>query len=89
MKAWKYFNNVPVSSFYLEVVTTQHAAGTSPIIYSWDVRDVLQKLSASKLAAVDDPVGKSGKVGACRTALQKEEALSKVQTALRRAKEAR
>ena len=82
VKAWKYYNNVPVSSFYLELVTAKHAAEAAlPIIYSWDLRDVFAKLLASGLTAVDDPAGASGKVSACRTSTQKEEALSKVGTA--------
>jgi hypothetical protein len=89
LKAWKYFEDVPISSFYLELVTTKHAENADPIIYSWDVRDVLKKLWESKLVAVDDPAGKSGKVEACRTSLQKEDALEKVEDAWWRAKNAR
>lgn len=84
LKAWKYYQSVPVSSFYLELVTAKHAAGASPIVYAWDVRDVLQKLSDSGLATVDDPAGQSGKVRACRTESLRTEALSKVRTALNR-----
>lgn len=40
LKAWKYYQNVPVSSFYLELVAAKHAAEASPIIYSWDLRDL-------------------------------------------------
>ncbi len=86
LKAWKYYKDVPVSSFYLELVAARHAAGESTIIYSWDVRDVFAKLWDRQLAAVEDPAGKSGKVAACRTALQKEEALSKVDSARLRSK---
>ena len=89
LKAWKYYKTVPVSSFYLELVAARHAAGENTIIYSWDVRDVFAKLWDTQLAAVEDPAGKSGKVGACRTALQKEEALSKVDSARLRSKWAR
>lgn len=86
LKAWKYYKDVPVSSFYLELVAAEHAAGESTIIYSWDVRDVFAKLWDTRLAAVEDPAGKSGKVAACRTALQKEEALGKVEIARLRSK---
>lgn len=86
LKAWKYYRNVPISSFYLELVAAKHAAGAAPIIYSWDLRDVFAKLQNSGLAAAEDPAGKSGKVSACRTAAQRTDALSKVQSAAQRSR---
>ncbi len=84
LKAWKYYRNVPVSSYYLELAATSHAAGAKPIIYSWDVRDVFAKLRDSGLAAISDPAGKSGMVAACRTAAQRTDAMSKAESAANR-----
>lgn len=64
-------------------MAAKHAAGTSIIIYSWDLRDVFAKLKDSGLAAVDDPAGASGKVTACRTPAQRDEARSKLADAAR------
>jgi len=89
LKAWKYFNGVPISSFYLEVVTAELADGMNLIVYSYDVRDALRKLLTSNLSPVDDPAGKSGKVDACRTLLQKQDALIKLRGDVRRAENAR
>jgi hypothetical protein len=89
LKAWKYFENVPFSSFYLELVTTKYGEHEHPIIYSWDVKDVLKTLWESKLTVVEDPAGKSGKVEAYRTSLQKVDVLKKVETAWQRAEAAR
>lgn len=86
LKAWKYYKDVPISSFYLELVATKHAEGEGTIIYSWDVRDMFAKLWDMQLAAVDDPADKSGKVTACTTTLQKEKALDKVGSARLRSK---
>lgn len=86
LKAWKYYRNVPVSSFYLELVAAKHAAGAHPIIYPWDLRDVFAKLQNSGLSAVEDPAGKSGKVSAYRTVAQRDDALSKVQSAAQRSR---
>ncbi len=85
LKAWKYYNNVPISSFYLELVTAKHAASAGPIIYSWDLRDTFKKLRESRLAEIDDPAGTSGGVSACHTTTQKDEALGKVERAATRA----
>ena len=86
LKAWKYYRNVPISSFYLELAAVRHAAGAKPIIYSWDIRNVFAKLRDSGLAAISDPAGKSGMVAACRTEAQRTDAMSKVQNAARRSK---
>ena len=85
LKAWKYYNDVPISSFYLELVAARHAAGESTIIHSWDVKDVLAKLSESGLAAAEDPAGKSGKVSACAS-YERSVALEKAESARLRSK---
>src|SRR5699024_9437178 len=39
VKTWKAWNNVPLSSFYLEMRTAQYALRHKPIVYDWDLRD--------------------------------------------------
>ena len=46
IKAWKYYRNVPISSFYLELRVTKYAEDKSWIIYSKDVNGVLSYLSS-------------------------------------------
>src|SRR5262249_1539654 len=55
VKAWKYFREVPISSFYLELRTAQYAANEKSIIYSWDVKRVLCLLRDIELASMQDP----------------------------------
>lgn len=57
MKAWKYYNAVPIRSFYLEMRTAEYAATQSTIIHRWDVRGVLQHLLSVGLADMTDPTG--------------------------------
>ena len=89
IKAWKYLNNVPVSSFYLELRVAKYASKKSSILYSADVAGIFQFLHNSKLAKVRDPMGISGNIPPCRTDSDLRMARSKVATARTRAFKAR
>lgn len=88
VKAWKFYNNVPISSFYLELRVTKYAEGESTIIYDIDIKYIMKLLNEINLASIIDPMGISGYVEACSTEVKKEDALSKLYTGLRRAKNA-
>ena len=89
LKAWKYYQNVPISSFYLELRVAKYASGEKTIEYSFDVRSVLKMLWDNELAAIQDPLGISGYIYPCSTDAKKSDALSKLETALVRAQKAR
>ena len=89
LKAWKCFRDVPVSSFYLELRVAKYATGENAIVYDIDVKNVLKMLFDGQLANMQDPVGISGYIPACSTDAKKQEALSKLETALTRAENAR
>lgn len=88
IKAWKFYNNVPVNSFYLELRTTKYAEGESSIVYDIDVKRIMKILYDYNLPSIQDPMGISGYVKACSTEAKKEEALSKVKTGYTRAEKA-
>ena len=89
IKAWKYFRNVPISSFYLELRVTRYAQNESSIIYSIDIVRILRQLYNANLAAMQDPMGISGLIAPCATENLRTDALSKLSTALTRAVKAR
>lgn len=89
LKAWKYFQNVPISSFYLELRIAKYVSEESSIVYSVDVKRMLALLTDINLARIQDPMGVSGYVSPCRTDAQLANAKSKLSTALTRAKNAR
>jgi len=89
VKAWKYFRDVPISSFYLEMRTAKYADGESSIIYSIDVKNVLRNILNGGLARMQDPTGIGGYIYPCKTELKHEDALSKLETAVIRAEKAR
>jgi hypothetical protein len=89
IKAWKYYRDVPISSFYLEMRVAEYADGESSIIYDIDVKNILAMLRDNKLAAMQDPMGVAGYIYACKTEAFKQDALSKLTTAATRAEKAR
>lgn len=89
VKALRYYRNIPVSSFYLELRTAKMSEGWGSIVYSIDLTSVIAELISISLAQIQDPKGVSGYVGTGVTYTQKADALSKLQTASSRATNAR
>ena len=89
LKAWKYYHGVPIRSFYLEMYVAQYTSQKKSILYSRDVRNILKLLWENQLAALQDPKGIIGNISPCSTKAQKSHALSKLEFASTRAKEAR
>ncbi len=85
IKAWKYLNNVPVSSFYLELRVAKYASKKSSILYSADIAGIFRFLHDSELAKVRDPMGISGNIPPCRTDSDLRRTRSRVATARTRA----
>jgi hypothetical protein len=85
LKAWKFYRNVRVSSFYLEMRVAQYAAKQQTIVYGHDVARCLSWLLDLGLARLQDPCGISGYIAPCRTEIQLDEAMSKLERAATRA----
>lgn len=88
IKAWKYYRNVPVSSFYLELRVAKQLQNDSSIVYSIDIASVLSHLENIELAAIRDPAGVSGNIHACSSEAKLQDALSKLERAAARARNA-
>ncbi|WP_370945385.1 nucleotidyltransferase [Amycolatopsis sp. cg5] len=88
IKAWKYYCNVPISSFYLEMRAAQHMASQPAFIAVWDVCLLLESLHGHGLAAMNDPKGRTGRFHPCSSDYRKTDALSKLSTAATRARKA-
>ena len=89
IKAWKYFRDVPISSFYLELRVAKYASGEKAIIYDIDVKNIFKQLFDNNLASMQDPKGFSGYISACSTEAKRLDAMSKLETAYIRADKAR
>lgn len=88
VKAWKYYCNVPVSSFYLEMRAAQHVSWQETYIHVYDICQLLEELDARQLAAMNDPSGATGRIYACSSDATTVDALSKLHTAATRARKA-
>ena len=88
VKAWKYYRNVPISSFHLELRVARLMESESSIVYDIDLASVFRKLENIELSAIRDPMGVSGLVPACSSQASLDAALSKLQTARVRADKA-
>jgi hypothetical protein len=80
VKAWKFYNRVPISSFYLELRVTKYAEEEKSIVYDIDIHHIMRFLYNNDLPSIIDPMGISGYVYACTTDAKREEALSKLST---------
>lgn len=89
IKAWKYFRDVPIKSFYLEMRVAKYADSESSIVYEIDVKRILAMLRDNELAVMQDPMGVAGYIYPCKTEAFKQDALSKLKTAATRAEKAR
>lgn len=88
VKAWKYYNDVPIMSFYLELRVTKYMEDETVIVYYIDLKNILKKLKNCELASIRDPMGVSGLIPSSKTTAQKETAFSKLKTAATRAEKA-
>jgi Second Messenger Oligonucleotide or Dinucleotide Synthetase domain len=55
LKAWKFYRNVPISSFYLEIRAAEYARERQAIDYPVDLCDLFGRLADSQLFAYPDP----------------------------------
>lgn len=88
LKAWKFYRDVPISSFYLEMTVAKYADGETCIVYDIDLKEILIMLRDNGLAALQDPTGIDGYIQPCSTESLKQDALSKLNTAATRAENA-
>ncbi|MEU6896824.1 nucleotidyltransferase [Streptomyces virginiae] len=87
-KAWKYYNQVPISSFYLEMRAAQYMAAQASFSAALHLCGYLEWLDQIALADMNDPMGKASRFSACSSAATKTTALSNLHTAATRARKA-
>jgi tRNA nucleotidyltransferase (CCA-adding enzyme) len=89
LKAWKYYCDVPIKSFYLEMFVTKYASQKKSINYSKDIRNIFSLLWNIQLAALKDPKRICRRISPCSSERQKSRALSKLRRAFDLAEKAR
>ncbi|QNN44493.1 SMODS domain-containing nucleotidyltransferase [Pedobacter roseus] len=88
VKAWKYYNDVPLTSFYLELRVTRYAESETSIVYDIDLYRFFKYLNDYDIPSVNDPLGITGRITGTSTSLKRETALSKVRADFKRAEAA-
>lgn len=88
VKAWKYYRDAPIRSFYMELRITESMSDESSIVYKFDVRKAFRRMIDVQLRRMQDPQGISGYVYAGSDA-DKNSALPRLERALARANHAR
>jgi hypothetical protein len=88
VKAWKYFNDVPLLSFYLELRATRFSENINEITFDFHLRDFFLMLERMELSSIRDPMGVSGLIPPAYSEAKLEKALSKITTARSRAEKA-
>ena len=88
-KVWKYRRSVPVSSCYLEMRAAKYADGEANWWMPTDIHMYLRHLQTLELAAMNDPTGLGSRFTACSSESSREDALSKLASAVSRAAKAR
>lgn len=89
LKAWKYYQKVPINSFYLEMRVAKYAYRQDFIDYSCDMSHIFQSLWDIKLDVLKDPKSIAGSILPCSSQEQKIDALSKLEIAFTQAQKAR
>jgi hypothetical protein len=87
-KAWKYYNNVPLSSFYLEMRAAHYLSGDKFFDPLQDVCLYMEWLVKIGLGPMNDPKGVTSRFYACSSTAKAEDALSKANTGATRARKA-
>lgn len=88
VKAWKYYRDVPISSFYLEMRAGEWMRKQNSYIPYIDLYYFLSSLHTSDLASMNDPTGSTGRIHPCSSDANHTIAMSKLNTATTRAKNA-
>jgi hypothetical protein len=86
VKAWKYYNGVPVSSFYLEMRAAEYMNVQTYFDPATDLCRFLEWLNKIKLAQMNDPTGKASRFSPCSSNAKYATALSNLNTAATRAR---
>lgn len=89
VKIWKYLREVPMSSCYLEMRAAKHLDGESGYSPLWDLYLALNKMYEAGLASMNDPTALGSRFGACSSDATKATALSKLGSAVGRARKAK
>ncbi|MET8970001.1 nucleotidyltransferase domain-containing protein [Streptomyces hydrogenans] len=71
LKAWKYENSVPVSSFYLEMRAAEYGNSVDSILYPFALPSIIRAMVAKDLRLMNDPMGLVNRISPCGSELDR------------------
>ena len=77
-KSWKYLRQVPISSFYLELLITSYCLNESSIVYNIDIQNIFEILISDNLPTIKDPLEIADNISPCSSDITKRRALYKL-----------
>ena len=89
VKLWKYKRNAPISSCYLEMRAAKYIDKEPSYLAITDLYGALKAIHDGNLAAMNDPTGLGSRFTATSSETSRVDALSKLATAVARAKKAK
>ena len=78
LKAWKYQNSVPISSFYLEMRAAEYGKNNTSIWSLITLSTIVSRLVTTELAAMNDPAGLVSRISACSSERDRATSLTKL-----------
>lgn len=88
IKAWKYYQDVPISSFFLEMFVANYSSNEKTIVFDIDIKNIFESLKSNQLLGIDDPMEVSGKIVACKNETDRAAAIILLKDAIRRSQNA-
>lgn len=92
VKAWKYYNNVSISSFYLEMRVAKyvdsHIDKNKPVVFIVHLHYFFKYLQTANLANLTDPTGIVGYINGCSTEIKRQNAMKSLNLAVSRSENA-
>jgi hypothetical protein len=82
VKAWKHLNDVPISSFYLELAAAAYVGRERSVSYTRALSEILKELVDGQLAPLNDPACVSGPVKAVDHVFHRARALETLRQGL-------
>lgn len=78
LKAWKYYKEIPINSFYLEVYAARYALEQERVVFQRALFDILQLWYKHNLPSIYDPLKIEGEIFPCQSESDRERVINDI-----------
>ncbi|WP_406060632.1 nucleotidyltransferase [Streptomyces sp. NBC_01077] len=82
LKAWKYENSVPISSFYLEMRAAQYGGTAGDFTYPYALLSLVRTMIDNELRSMNDPTGLVNRITPCGSEADRLSVMRSMKSAL-------